>query len=165
MTERAGALITEVMDGQYAGRRLSAPGHIGRSKSRGPVVHVQQVRAPCEFAHAGSQVCGGEAQPCKTDVVVGPFMAVLVYIRGAGAVVEFRADHRVHHQPIGELEFADITGGQGREAGQAANHLARHGPLEYLWVAGNQHADIVVTQQGTGQGRGDIAQAAGLDEI
>ncbi|MNO96444.1 hypothetical protein D3C76_881150 [compost metagenome] len=98
-------------------------------------------------------------------MVVRPVAAVQVAVGRAGAVIEFRADQHVHRQAVVEDDLADLAAGNRGQAGEAADHPAFAAAVEDLAVAGNQHADVVVLHERTGQGGGDVAQSAGLDEI
>ncbi|MNM77276.1 hypothetical protein D3C81_891230 [compost metagenome] len=144
--QRAGSLVAQVMDGQHAGRRLPAPGHVGRRQGCRPVVGVKQVRAPVETGHAGGDIGGGQAQAGEADVIVRPFLAMLVAIGRTGPVVEFGADQHVDPQAVLQLYLTDIAGGDGGHARQTPHHAAGDGALEHLRIGGQQDADIMFLQ-------------------
>ncbi|MNP35577.1 hypothetical protein D3C76_1289160 [compost metagenome] len=153
------------MDGEHGGCAQAAPGHVGRGQGRGPVVGVDQFRAPADAGGSGGDLGGRQAQASEANMVVGPVVAMAVAVGCAFALVELGADQQIDDQPVRQIQAADPTRGQGGEAADLADDTDRQAGFQHLPVTGDQYADVVARGQGLGQGRRHVAEAAHLDQV
>ncbi len=72
------ALIGEVVDGEHAGRRQSAPVHVRRCQTCRPVMGVDQLWRPADAGGAGGDLGSGQTEAGEADRVVQPVVAVSV---------------------------------------------------------------------------------------
>jgi hypothetical protein len=73
-TKRVKAISVEctgksgIVDRQYAGQSVPAPGDTGRRKCRRPIVEVDEVWVPFCICSGASDFCRGEPQAAETNV-------------------------------------------------------------------------------------------------
>ncbi len=153
------------MNGEDAGRVQPAPVHVGGRQTGWPVVGVHQLGRPANAGRTGGDFRSGQSEASETHRIVRPVVAIGVTVWRAFALIEFRADQHIDDQAVGHVHPADAAAGNLGIAAQRADRADGVTAVDYLRIAGDQHAHIVACAQCPGQCRRHVGEPAGLDQI
>ena len=128
-------------------------------------MRVNQIGLPVNLRQIGRHVGGGQAQAGEANMVVWPVAAVIRAVRRALAFVQFRADQHIDDQPVFQIHAPDFARGQGGMPAQLTDDMNRVVAVEHLPIAGNQYAHVMQVMHGPWQGRRDVAQTTGFNQI
>jgi hypothetical protein len=157
--------IREIVNGKHRWRMMAAPAQIrGRKRGR-PIVEVEQVGDPVRIAHAASEICSRKSKSGKPQIVVRPVVAGWIQVRAALALIKFRADHGINHNPIGGLGSANAAFRYAGKPGQARYHFQSGVLSKEFAVCRNQDANVAAFTQRPRKGRRNVAQTADLDVV
>ena len=126
---------------------------------------VHQVWAPVDLCKVGGNVRGSQAQAGKANMVVRPVAAVVGAVGRAFALIQFGADQHIDDQAVRKVHAPDLARGQRGMATQFTDDMNRVIAFHHLRVTRNQHPHVMQVRHGAGQGRGDVAQAAGFHQV
>ncbi|CRR34212.1 hypothetical protein PAERUG_E15_London_28_01_14_08781 [Pseudomonas aeruginosa] len=158
-------LVSQVVDGQQGRHGRPVPTHVGGRHGHRPVIQVQQLWRPVQPGTPGRNLRRRMRKRRESNRVVLPLLPLPVHVGRALTLVQLRRQQHVDRKAVGLHRHADRARRQAGPRADLPHPLQLWQALQYLRVAGQQHARITRTAHRTRQGRSDVAQATGLDEV